>query len=343
MSFVPFNPEEDIIIDNASIVGPIWSGGQLTLTSFYTSSLQAQSLSGNTYLNVYQSPSDAPEAEVQFSIAYGHVSGSGSAPFNPAMPEYTPTRNIYGQFRTLIYGDENSVFNFGGSNGVSPDIFVLCVNRARYKESLQEGSLNLTLNNAGNILNLTDDSSDSGVTNFIGGNRVYNLVSGSNGSSYNNNSVQTANGSYGLVLPDMGLIILNPRVLALPYVNGGLLMTVDTTSSLSYNALVNTNTSAFYGILKQSGLFSLQSEETLSSKYFFVYVKAKEFNYTTNPSIIDANGNIIYSTLIDSPQTFITTVGLYNDANELLAVAKLSKPLVKDFTKGLQLRVKLDF
>jgi hypothetical protein len=39
----------------------------------------------------------------------------------------------------------------------------------------------------------------------------------------------------------------------------------------------------------------------------------------------------------------MTTVGLYNDTNELLAVAKLSKPLQKDFTKEALIRVKLDF
>ena len=44
-----------------------------------------------------------------------------------------------------------------------------------------------------------------------------------------------------------------------------------------------------------------------------------------------------------SPQTYISSVGLYNDNNECVAVAKLSKPLQKDFTKELLLRVKLDF
>jgi hypothetical protein len=118
---------------------------------------------------------------------------------------------------------------------------------------------------------------------------------------------------------------------------------MDTTSSVAFAAQYNTNAALVYDLFHNSGSFSLQSEETIASKYFFVYAKPKEFNYTTNPSIIDNNGNIIHSTLIDSPQTYITTVGLYNEANELLAVAKLSKPLVKDFTKSLTLRVKLDF
>ena len=52
---------------------------------------------------------------------------------------------------------------------------------------------------------------------------------------------------------------------------------------------------------------------------------------------------LIFNQLIYSPVTYITTVGLYNDSNELLAVAKLSKPLQKDFTKESLIRVKLDY
>ena len=96
------------------------------------------------------------------------------------------------------------------------------------------------------------------------------------------------------------------------------------------------------GSISGSG-FQAQSNETVSSRYFFTRVKNSEFNYTTNPSIIDANGNLLYTTLINNPQTFITTVGMYNDNNELLAVAKLSKPLVKDFTKEALIRIKLDY
>ena len=59
--------------------------------------------------------------------------------------------------------------------------------------------------------------------------------------------------------------------------------------------------------------------------------------------IIDENGNLLYTTLINNPQTYVTTVGMYNDNNELLAVAKLSKPLTKDFTKEALIRIKLDY
>ena len=89
--------------------------------------------------------------------------------------------------------------------------------------------------------------------------------------------------------------------------------------------------------------FALNSEETITSDYIFVRVKNSDFNYTTNPSMISGSGEFYYPSLINNPQTYVTTVGLYNDNNELLGVAKLSKPLVKDFTKEALIRVKLDF
>jgi len=93
-----------------------------------------------------------------------------------------------------------------------------------------------------------------------------------------------------------------------------------------------------------TGNFQLNSEETVTSDYVFVRARNSEFNYSENPSFISGStGEVIYTQFIDNPQTFITTVGMYNDANELVAVAKLSRPLLKDFTKESLVRVKLDF
>jgi hypothetical protein len=119
---------------------------------------------------------------------------------------------------------------------------------------------------------------------------------------------------------------------------------------------VRTNTAAnnpskLYSAISGSGVvagvtnqFELNSQETITSDFVFVRTKNSEFNYTENPSFISgSSGEVIYSYFIDNPQTFPTTVGLYNDGNELLAVAKMSRPLQKDFTKEALIRVKLDF
>ena len=85
-------------------------------------------------------------------------------------------------------------------------------------------------------------------------------------------------------------------------------------------------------------------KETISSDYIYIRARNAEFNYTENPSFISGStGEIVFNSFINNPQTFPTTIGLYNSTNELLAVAKLSRPLLKDFTKEALVRVKLDF
>lgn len=340
MSYTPF-AESDTIISSESIVSALWSGNVYTLTnaSMFTSSVQEVSKTGKTYLNVNNLDVSSTNSEMQFAIAYGHVSGSGSAPFNTSAPALTPTSNVYNQYVNMVYGDENTPFSFGGVT--SKDIYVLNVSRARYKESLKPGSLNLTLTTPSGSITLTDNSKDVTSPSYVGSNRVYNIVSGSNGSSWNSTAVQTTSGSYGMFFPDLSTIILNPRALSLPVASGGISASIDETGSTSYVKSYNQNNRNLFSYIYSGNAFSMNSVETVTSKYFIVNVKFNDCNYTTNPSVIDANGNVLYATLIDNPETFVTGIGLYNEFNELMGIAKLSKPLKKSFTSTLSIKVKL--
>jgi hypothetical protein len=122
---------------------------------------------------------------------------------------------MFGQYRSLILEDENANFIFGSdTNLVTGSYFwVLSLERARYKESLFPGSLNLTLSGSGGTVQLTDNSNDVLVNSFVGTSRVYQLVSGSNGSAFSGNGYVANSGSYGLVFPELGTIILNPLAL----------------------------------------------------------------------------------------------------------------------------------
>jgi hypothetical protein len=177
--------------------------------------------------------------------------------------------------------------------------------------------------------------------------RAFDIISGSNGTAANSPLLSgapakgyTNSGSYGLFLPDIGLILLNPKALSATTANGGLGITF--TSSVAPSAGWYNNNLVFNAIATGSS-FALNSQETISSDYVFIRIKNGDYNYTSNPSFISGSGNLIYSNFINSPQTYMTTVGMYNNNNELLAVAKLSKPLVKDFTKEALIRVKLDW
>jgi len=327
---------EDFVVSSDSITATLWSTGNPTLTSFYTSSVQEAGSSGNFYLSVYQTASTDANTAVQFDIVYCDVEGSGSTLYNSAVNGKSPTTSMYGQYRSLILEDENASFIFGtDTNVITGDHFwVLSVERARYKESLFPGSLNLTLSGSGGSIQLTDNSNDIAVNTFIGSSRVFQLVSGSNGSAITGGGYVAGSGSYGLVFPDLGTILLNPYAIS---------QSIGVVAERNYNT-DDFNNRTLYNALVLGESFSLNSQETITSDYIFIRARNSEFNYTENPTFISGStGEVIYSEFINSPQTYITTVGMYNDSNELLAVAKLSRPLIKDFTKEALVRVKLDF
>ena len=341
MSFIRYNAD-DSVISAETITRGMWVNDNPNLVTFHTSSI----VTSPYYLNVFNSAASAVSASsLQFTIQYGHVAGSGSSDINTSVANITPTRVTYGQYRSLIYNDENSSFIFG--NVTSPDFYAINIARSRFKESIKPGSLTLELTGSTiglSVLQLTDDSTISGsIVNFIGSNRYYTLISGSAG-NVSNSQLQGVSGSYGLMFPDLGVILLNPRALSTPSSSGGVALATNTSDG-GTGVLTTPNLATLFRAISGSNasLFTLQSQETVSSRYFFTRIKNSDFNYTTNPSIINNSGSLLYDTLIDNPQTYITTVGMYNDNNELLAVAKLSRPLVKDFTKESLIRIKLDY
>ena len=320
---------DDSVISAETVVRGLWTGDINTLNTFYTSSTNP---GGEYYIDIYNNDPSITTASIQFDIQYGHIYGSGSVPVNPNVRGYSPSRIVYGQYRNLVYGTEDTNFSFDGGQTTAQQIYVINVSRERYKQSIQPGSLNLRLLSGSQRIQLTDDSNTTSLTRFIGENRIFYIISGSNGNAY---TAAASASYYGMMLPDLGVIILDASGSLTPYISA---------SALGTSSISNNHKKLFTSISSGSSPnFQLQSQEVVSSRYFFTRIKNSEFNYTTNPSIIDNNGNLLYSTLINNPQTYITTVGMYNDNNELLAVAKLSKPLVKDFTKEALIRVKLDY
>ena len=342
---------EDFVVSADAVQGIAWSTGAPTLTSFFTSSVQKNGTSGNYYLAVYQTSSDLSTAAVQFDIAYGNKYGSGSSYFNPLYPSRTPSSTTYGQYRSMILEDENAIFLTGiGTTGQTSicgitttsstavemeDFWVISPDRARYKQSMFPGTFNLTLQGSGGTLNLTDNSNDVTVQTFLGSSRVFQIVSGSNGSGISGGGYTPDSGSYGLFFPDIATILLNPEAIN---------SSIGVDSDKSANLANGTNQATLFESIEGGASFQLNFEETITSDYVFVRARNSEFNYSENPSFISGStGEVIYSNFINNPQVYPTTIGLYNDANELMAVAKLSRPLLKDFTKESLVRVKLDF
>jgi len=208
-------------------------------------------------------------------------------------------------------------------------------------------AFNKNAQDLGSSVQLTDDSKLSTTTQFCDAGRIFQIISGSagvqGGTTQNVNGYTAGSGSYGFLLPDINTLILNGEALdAIPEVGG-----INFGTSRSFDSKGN-NSLQLVDALQRSGNnnlgFTINSKEDLSSDYIFCRAKNSEYNYSANPSFISSStGAVLFNEFVENPTTYITTVGLYNISQELLAVAKLSRPLEKNFTKELLVRVKLDF
>tara|TARA_R110001592_G_scaffold273395_1_gene540301 strand:+ start:1565 stop:2656 length:1092 start_codon:yes stop_codon:yes gene_type:complete len=361
-TFTRFN-SGDIVLSTEKVNSNAWTDSTNELTTFFTASTEAlnyanPSSSGMFFLDIFKTAADAAAAtstgSVEFSIAYGHKAGSGSTVFSTGTggAGFGASRAIYSQYRQLVYGDENQNFTF---NGTTPDdIFVINIERARIKQGLKPASLNLQLVSGsagtGNRIHLTDDSiTTTGSATLTNLGRQFNLVSGSSGTMLGSTLAQTTSGSYGFVYPDAGIIVLNPAALkckigslTLPDGAGPTASIHDITTAVAPN-IHGFNNRKLYHAISGAGSFVVDAEEKVSSQFYFSRITNQEFNYSTNPSFTKSDGVLQFDSMANNPKVFITTIGLYNDSNELLATAKLSQPLAKDFTKEALVRIKLDY
>ncbi len=353
-TFTKFDTVNDIISNQTEVVtGGLWSDNVASLETFFTASTQTTT-QRRYYVDVlHKAPTETGSA-VQFSLAFGHALGSGSD--SQGQLNDSPSKAIYSQYKQLLLSPSDTRFTTAGS-GSTDYIYVVNFKRNRLKERLDAGNFEIPLrtisgsrptNATGSVavtgstvITLIDDSSLA-APNIGDSGKIYNIVSGSiNGGVFN----PSAPVYYGLAYPDYGTLILDGKML-----DQQLNFQTNTGSSSEGNnhfalfhsisgsaLLTNPVTSDAYGFLARNS-------EKVTSTHYFVRVKNAEYNFSNNPSYITGSvGQIAQSTFIGDPKTYITTVGLYNDRQELLAVAKLSKPLLKSFQREALIRVKLDY
>ena len=324
----------------STISSPVWSGGTGTLTAFYTGSVQSGS-SGRYYYDVYDKAGSDTTRQVQFAVAYGHFDGSGSLSTSAGN---NPTKAIYRQFRNVCIKDAATetrfVFPEGSGNYEGADFFAVNVNRARYREKLDPGNWELRLGTGANRIRLIDDSGATADSSIKSSQRVFNIVSGSiaDGSAEINTTATaegTTHGSYGLFFPFFLIIVLNAQRLT----QAPLSLTVSRTAD------VNDDTaSVLVTSISQGAYFQARREEQIKSSHYFCRVRSDEYNWSQNPTYYTgSNAEIRNATFIQDPKSYITTVGLYNENNELLAVAELSQPLLKSRNREAVIKVRLDF
>ena len=346
MAFKVFDPDKKIENQFSTVAEPMFSTGGV-LTTFFTGSTQ-DSNSGKYYYDVHAT--DDQTQPVEFAISYGHRQGSGSEGSSTAGTT-NPTKAIYSQIRQVLLPSQTEQFNFnGGGSGSYPteDIFVIAANRARYREKMDPGNWELHLTSGSKTVKLIDDSGAGSDPTLATSKREFNVVSGSitNGvyESATTTATATVSGSHGLFYPESGMIILNPNSL----VSGSGYDRNDDRGVIEpLTKSTSTNDYDHRKLLmsiKSGSYFSARREEQKRSSFYFCDVRADEFNHSQNPSFFTgSNAELVNNSFKTEPTTYITTVGLYNDNNELLAVAKMSQPFKKDPNTEALIKVRLDY
>ena len=371
--FTEFDLDTDVIPNQQEVVTkglfPNNIGNQVT---FFTSSLLTATQK-RYYQEIWNGNSDVTlnlTASAMFSIAYGHANGSGSADEGGQVND-TPSRAIYSQYRLLCLEPTDTRFTINGTD--TDHCYFFNYNRALMRERLDEGNIEINIaelsgskfaltqgNNSNTsslqgvrpltedancpVIRLVDDSKITSAISVRRGHfgRRYNMVSGSIEQGVHNaaNPVH-----YGLVYPDLGIIVIDADAM---------------NKSASFNTVTGSETPGdnavkMYTAISHSGAYLLdasndklgmqmRSSEKVTSTHYFVRATNAEYNFTNNPTFVTgSNGRFAQASFIGDPKVYITSIGMYNPRRELLAVAKLSQPLLKSFTREALIKVKLDF
>jgi len=97
---------------------------------------------------------------------------------------------------------------------------------------------------------------------------------------------------------------------------------------------------------------TFQNVTNINSSLIFCRALPDDFNYSSNPTYVEQTGEFqgrltIYDPALGEENqetfTYVTTIGLYDNDSNLLAVAKLSRPVEKNPGRDLTFRVRLDF
>jgi hypothetical protein len=351
--FHPFHVGTDVIVgrDNLKTAGSF--NKRQSPQSYHTSSIQNE-LSKKYYHEIVDTsycPNQNPIS--YFSVAYGNKNGSGSL-YEGYETNDSPTRAIYSQTRLLALESNETEFKFytNGVLGSRGDIYIINFNRDSLSDRIDPGNFEINLKSlaglSNNVMTFIDNSEDILESKFSNDYAftAFDIVSGSLTNGIHNSgtgSIETNPNitTYGKIYPNLGIIVFDAEKLD---------DELDFSSGLSINSDSNNSYKLFTSISGAASLgyhLKARASKNNKSNHYFVKVTAGSSNYSNNPTMVNENNqnnNIMkYNYFKYNPITYITTVGLYNDAKELLAVAKLSKPILKTPNKDILIKIRLNW
>ena len=364
MTFKPLN-ENDTVNTRTLLHEAIPLTGAIVSGTYGTNNIKTYS--HGMFESVYDYPYLSSSANHIFDLTAGIP--TNSALYNAAASQQvSKKRNIYNQMAQVLMGydatgsiqqfDEDGDLLAGGAK--LKEVFVMPFSRLLVKDEIKKQSFELKMDTAAyaaagqtfaaaGLITITDFSAsteyrvnspagDYGILYATAStpNQILDTTS-THTASFNGNTYWYA----GLLFYQAGIAVLTGSIF-------GSQLTTDATfrpGVTTVDALLTGSTIDQVSDAFRHRMFNLQFNNTteLNSTVYFCRVNHNEFNYSSNPTYLENSRIRIKTQATDEPLAYITTVGLYNDNNELLATAKLSEPLKKSASNEFTIRTRLDY
>ena len=304
------------------------------------------------FQSVYDYPYLSSSANHIFDITIGVATNSRD--YNTANTQYVKKKNIYNQMSQVLVGYDHtgSILQFDADGNIlaggtkHTDVIILPFSRLLVKDEIKKGTFSMTLgvgtafsNNGtefSSTITITDASGSNGyfVNSPVG---EYGILVGA-GSAMAGGSTAAV----GLLYYQAGIAVLTASVFSTALASPSVAM--NETGELFNVVLTGSNIETNANLIRRR-IKNIQFNNTteLNSTIYFCRANHGEFNYSTNPTYTNASKIRVKTNSTDEPVSYITTIGLYNDKNELMATAKLSEPLKKTPTTEFTIRCRLDY
>jgi hypothetical protein len=327
----------EVLVFNGAIITGAVGDANIKKYSHWTSG----SASGSLYQSIYNVNYTSSNAVELINITYGQTISSSFYTHLSATNKVEKNK-VYRLHAKMLLGDEDTRFNISGSN--KDELIFVHLKRSQVKDELKRGSTRITSVFSGSIsaagvqitntsASFTDSEAEGRYSQTDRGD-VGNLVSGS--------------AVAGLIFYQAGVLVLVPEVFSC-------------TSSISTNPGNFWSGTFDYGAMAVSGgngtfenlLDSIRdrwinmttiNQTNLQSTYYFCRAQNDEFNYSSNPTFLDASQRIIPTSGSNNLQTrtYPTKILLLGENQEVLATACIGKPIKKSPDSEFSLKVRLD-
>lgn len=334
MSFKAFDLASDVanmvssVNEVITISSSLWVPGTGdTNVKKYVNISSGSSYLGGYWQTVFDASPTASTSTPLLDFTFGYHSSSGYNVAASTESCQNEKMKVYREMANSLYGDPDSIFDIGGTQ--TREAFFIMVKRGLQKDELKKGSITITYlsGNASSSVALTDTNAANSFQQTVGGDYGY-LLSGTT--------------KVGQVWYNAGVIVLSVTGV---FPNNGIVWvgsgSVSLATHLSSSRLDRIND----GFRKQIDKVAINNQTNLYSTIYFCRATNAEFNYSSNPTFVDDNKRIIVTSgsNILQTRTYITTIGLYDANDNLLAVAKVNKPITKSPDNEATFKVRLDY